>query len=60
MFCACQGSVSSILRNQLNDLLRLNTAADRLKLDVFHFKPTSCENAFSGSKLEFPIVVGDL
>jgi hypothetical protein len=38
--------------------LRLNTA-DRLKLDVFHFKPT-CENAFSGSKLEFPIVVGDL
>jgi hypothetical protein len=40
--------------------LRLNTAADRLKLDVFHFKPTSCENAFSGSKLEFPIVVGDL
>jgi hypothetical protein len=30
--------------------LRLNTAADRLKL-VFHFKPTSCENAFSGSKL---------
>jgi hypothetical protein len=23
-----------------------------------YFKPTSCENAFSGSKLEFPIVVG--